>query len=125
MKLSLSDPLRRTILVALVLSAAGIPIQILGGWGYPPIPPGMVITLVGALAALITYRWAAAISLLTGVFILFGFFASGDIAHLAGTANAVVTVGKWLQFVTIVVGTVAALASLVRPPVRRTAVLGS
>jgi hypothetical protein len=125
MKLSLSDPLRRTILVALVLSAAGIPIQILGGWDYPTIPPGMVITLVGALAALITYRWAAAISLLTGAFILFGFFASGDIAHLAGTANAVVTVGKWLQFVTIVVGTVAALASLVRPPVRRSAVLGS
>jgi hypothetical protein len=125
MKLSLSDPLRRTILVALVLSAAGIPIQILGGWDYPTIPPGMVITLVGALAALITYRWAAAISLLTGAFILFGFFASGDIAHLAGTANAVVTVGKWLQFVTIVVGTVVALASLVRPPVRRSAVLGS
>jgi hypothetical protein len=70
-------------------------------------------------------RWAAAISLLTGAFILVGFFASGDIAHLAGTANAVVTVGKWLQFVTIVVGTVAALASLVRPPVRRSAVLGS
>ena len=85
----------------------------------------MVITLVGALAALITYRWAAAISLLTGAFILFGFFASGDIAHLAGTTNAVVTVGKWLQFVTIVVGTVAAFASLVRPPVRRTAVLGA
>jgi hypothetical protein len=125
MKLSLSDPLRRTILVALVLSAAGIPLQILGGWGYPTIPPGMVITLVGALAALVTYRWAAAISLLGGAFILVGFFASGDIAHLAGTANAVVTVGKWLQFVTIVVGTVAALASLVRPPVRRSAVLGS
>jgi hypothetical protein len=125
MKLSLSDPLRRTILVALVLSAAGIPLQILGGWGYPTIPPGMVITLVGALAALVTYRWAAAISLLTGAFTLVGFFASGDIAHLAGTTNAVVTVGKWLQFVTIVVGTVAALASLVRPPVRQTAVLGS
>ena len=121
MKLSLSDPLRQTILVAFVLSAAGIPVQILGGWDYPTIPPGMVITLVGALAALVTNRWAAAISLLTGVFILFGFVATGDIAHLAGTENAVVTIGKWLQLVTIVVGTVAAVASLVRPPVRRSA----
>jgi len=116
MKLSLSDPLRQTILVALVLSAAGIPIQILGGWGYPTIPPGMVITLVGALAALVTNRWAAAISLLVGAFILFGFVATGDISHLAGTENVLVTVGKWLQFVTIVIGTVAAIASLVRPP---------
>ena len=40
MKMSLSDPLRRTILVALVLSSASIPIQILGGWGYPTIPQG-------------------------------------------------------------------------------------
>ena len=125
MKLSLSDPLRQTILIAFVLSAAGIPVQILGGWGYPAIPPGMVITLVGALAALVTNRWAAAISLLTGGFILFGFFASGDVAHLAGTENALVTVGKWLQLVTIVVGTVAAAASLARPPARRSAGVGS
>jgi hypothetical protein len=121
MKLSLSDPLRRTILVALVLSAAGITVQIVGGWRYPTIPPGLVITLVGALAALVPNRWAAAISLLTGGFILFGFFASGDVVHLIGGANAVVTAGKWLQFVAVVVGTAAAVASLVRPPVRRSA----
>ncbi|MGI5126773.1 hypothetical protein ACQEVB_08145 [Pseudonocardia sp. CA-107938] len=118
MKLSLTDPLRRTTVVAFVLSALGIPVQILGGWNYPPIPPGMIITLVGGLVAVLAYRWAPAVSLLAGAFILFGFFASGDVSHLAGTENVLVTIGKWLQFGTIVIGVVAAVASLVRPPVR-------
>lgn len=124
MRPTLSDPLRRTILVGFVLSALGIPLQIIGGWGYPPIPPGMLITLAGGLVAVLPFRWAPALSLLAGAFILFGFVATGDLANLTGAENVAVTAGKWLQLVALVVGTVAAVVSLARPPVHRPAVSG-
>jgi hypothetical protein len=44
---------------------------------------------------------------------------------MTGTENVAVTVGKWLQFVTLLVGTVAAVISMVRPPARRPAATGS
>jgi len=125
MKRTLSNPLRRTILVGFVLSAIGIAIQIIGGWDYPTIPPGMLITLAGGLVAALPFRWAPALSLLFGAFLIFGFVATGDFANMIGTENVAVTIGKWLQFVTILVGTVAAVISLVRPPVRRAAAIGS
>lgn len=51
MKQTLSHPLRLTILVGFVLSALGIPLQIVRGRGHPPIPPGMLITVAGGLVA--------------------------------------------------------------------------
>lgn len=119
MKRMLSDRFRLTILVSVVLSAIGILIQIMGGWDYPVIPPGLIITLVGALAALIPFRWAPILTLLVGAFIIFGFVTVGDFGNMMGTENLVVTVGKWLQFITIVVGTVAGIATLVSPPAHR------
>lgn len=116
MKRTLSDPLRRTILVGFVVSAIGFPIQMIGGWNYPPVPTGLLITLVGGLVAAFPFRWAPVLTLLVGVFLIVGFVATGDFANMTGTENVAVTVGKWLQFVTLLVGTVAAVVSLVRPP---------
>ncbi|GAA5139702.1 hypothetical protein [Pseudonocardia adelaidensis] len=113
----LADRLRRTVLVSLVVSAVGIPVQILGGWDYPVVPPGMLILLVAGAAALLPVRWAPAISLVAGGFILVGFFVVGDAANMLGSQNALVTVGKWVQMVALVVGVVAAVGSLAKPPV--------
>jgi hypothetical protein len=114
----LADRPRRAVLVSLVISAIGIPIQILGGWEYPVVPPGMLILLAAGLVALLPVRWAPAISLVAGGFILVGFFVVGDLANMFGSQNALVTVGKWVQMVALVVGLVAAVGSLARPPAR-------
>jgi hypothetical protein len=114
----LADRLRRTVLVGLVISALGIPIQILGGWEYPVVPPGMLILIAAGLAALLPVRWAPVISMVAGGFVLVGFFVVGDLANMFGSQNALVTVGKWVQVVALVVGVAAAIGSLVRPPVR-------
>jgi hypothetical protein len=118
----LADRLRRAVLVSLVISAIGIPIQILGGWDYPVVPPGMLILLAAGLVALLPVRWAPAITLVAGGFILVGFFVVGDLANMFGSQNALVTVGKWVQMVALVVGLVAAAGSLVRPPARESRV---
>jgi hypothetical protein len=112
----LADRLRRTLLISLVISAFGIPIQILGGWEYPVVPPGMLITLAAGLVALLPVRWAPVISLVAGGFILVGFFVVGDIANMFGSQNLTVTVGKWVQMVALVVGIAAAIRSLVKVP---------
>ena len=114
----LADRFRRAVLVGFVISAVGIPVQILGGWDYPIVPPGLVITLTAGLAALLPVRWAPVISLVGGGFILVGFVLVGDFANMFGSQNAMVTVGKWLQLAALVVGVVAAVGSLVRPPAR-------
>ena len=116
MKRMLSDRLRLIIVVSSVCSALGILVQISGGWDYPPIPPGLLITLAGGIVALIPFRWAPVLTVLVGAFILFGFVAVGDFANMSGTENAAITIGEWLQFVTIVVATGAAVGSLIRPP---------
>jgi hypothetical protein len=112
----LTDRFRRVVLVSFVVSALGIPVQILGGWAYPVVPPGMLITLAAGLAALLPVRWAPVVSLVGGGFIVVGFVAVGDIANMLGSQNATVMTGKWLQMIALVVGVVAAVGSLVRPP---------
>ncbi len=114
----LADRLRRTVLVSLVVAAIGIPIQIVGGWDYPVVPPGMLILLAAGLAALLPARWAPVITLVAGGFILVGFFAVEDVANMFGSQNALVTAGKWVQMIALVVGLAAAAGSLVRPPAR-------
>lgn len=114
----LADRLRRTLLVSMVVSAIGIPIQILGGWEYPVVPPGLLIALAAGLVALLPVRWAPVISLVAGGFILVGFFLVGDVANMFGSQNLTVTVGKWVQMIALVVGIAAAIGSLVKPPVR-------
>jgi uncharacterized membrane protein len=118
MRHALADRFRRAVLVGFVISALGIPVQILGGWDYPVVPPGMVITLVAGLAALLPVRLAPVISLVGGGFILVGFVLVGDFANMFGSQNAMVTAGKWLQLAALVAAVLAAVGSLARPPAR-------
>ncbi|QYN33447.1 hypothetical protein K1T35_33810 [Pseudonocardia sp. DSM 110487] len=114
----LADRPRRAVLVSLLISAIGIPIQIVGGWEYPVVPPGMLILVAAGLAALLPMRWAPVISLVCGGFILVGFVVVGDVANMFGSQNALVTVGKWVQMIALAVGIAAAIGSLVKPPVQ-------
>ncbi len=118
MRTALSDPFRLTAVAGFALSAVGIVLQILGGWEYPAVPPGLLIALAGAVAALPPVRWSPVIAVLAGAFITVGFVLVGDLATLVGDENTAVTAGKWLQFVGVLAGTAAAAVSLVRPPVR-------
>jgi hypothetical protein len=115
-KSTYSDPLRRTAFYGWLLAALGIVLQIAGGWPYPVVPPGLLICLAAAAAALVPWRWAVALSVVAGAFLLFGFVAVGDIGRMLGTENALVTAGKWVQLGGSLAGTAAAVVSLVRPP---------
>jgi hypothetical protein len=105
-----------TILIGFGLGAVGIVLQILGGWDYPVVPPGLLITLAAGGVAVVPMRWAPAVSALAGGFLTVGFVLVGDLARLVGDENALVTAGKWGQLVGVVCGLLAALGSLVRPP---------
>jgi hypothetical protein len=120
-KSTLSDPLRRGVLFGWLLGALGIVLQIAGGWPYPLVPPGLLICLAAAAAALVPWRWAPALSVLAGAFLAFGFVATGDYRHLVGAGSAVLIAGKWLLPIGLLVGTAAAIAALVRPPADRLA----
>jgi membrane-bound ClpP family serine protease len=116
-----SDPVRRAVLYGWLLAALGIVLQIAGGWAYPLIPPGLLIALAAAGAALVPWRWAPVLSVVAGAFLLFGFVATGDYRNLVGAGNAVLIAGKWLLPVGVLAGTAAAVTSLVRPPAGRLA----
>jgi hypothetical protein len=120
-KRTYSDPLRRTAFYAWLLAALGIVLQIAGGWPYPLVPPGLLICLAAAAAALVPWRWAVVLSVVAGAFLLFGFIATGDYRHLFGEENAVLIAGKWVLPIGVLAGTAAAVASLVRPPASRLA----
>ena len=113
---TLSDPLRLTVLAGFGLGAIGIVAQILGGWDYPAVPPGLLIALAGGAAALVPARWSPVPAVLAGAFLTVGFVLVGDLARLVGDENALVTAGKWAQGAGVATGLVAAVASLVRPP---------
>jgi hypothetical protein len=113
---TLTDPLRLVVLAGFGLGAAGIVAQILGGWPYPAVPPGLLIALAGGASALGPGRWPPAVAVVAGAFLTVGFVLVGDVARLVGDENALVTVGKWVQGVGVAAGLLAAVASLVRPP---------
>jgi hypothetical protein len=120
-KQTLTDPLRRGVLYGWLLAALGIILQIAGGWAYPLVPPGLLISLAAAGAALVPWRWAPVLSVVAGAFLLFGFVAVGDYRHLFGDENAVLIAGKWVLPIGVLAGSAAAIGSLVRPPARRVA----
>lgn len=116
MNRTLSDPLRLAVVAGFGLGAAGIVAQILGGWPYPTVPPGLLIALAGAASALGPGRWPPIVAVVAGAFLTVGFVLVGDLARLVGEENVLVTAGKWVQGVGVLAGLLAAVASLVRPP---------
>ena len=114
MRRILADPYRVTAAIALLVATIGVAVQIVGGVNYPVVPPGALILLAGAVFAVVPFRWAPIVSVLAGLFIIFGFVASGDIVHLVNAANATILAGKWVQLIGVVVATPAAVVAVVR-----------
>lgn len=114
MRKVLNDPYRLTVLAGFLVATFGIVLQILGGWNYPVVPPGALIQLAGGLVVLLAFRWSPVVSVLAGAFILFGFVTSGDLVNLVTAHNILVLTGKWLQLITILIATPAAVISIVR-----------
>src|SRR5262245_2116111 len=72
-------PMARTLTVAaLIVATAGFALEIVSGIDVPAIPPGIVIMLAGAgLVAFLPWRWVPLLGTGVGLFLLFGFYASG------------------------------------------------
>lgn len=95
---------RNALLTAagLALCAVGIVLQIAtGADGYPTVPPGVVITVVGALlVAFVSWRFMPIVGLLVGAFISVGAFvtpntgdrlgAPGDFGPFLGTVVQII-----------------------------------
>src|SRR5688572_12281372 len=102
----------------LIVSAAGVVIQIASGHEYPTIPPVFFILLIpAALIVFGPWRWTPVSAVLAGVFLTFGLFASGESARLFGRSQVGLpgaTVGLWVQMLAVVVAAVAAIVATIQ-----------
>jgi hypothetical protein len=104
-------PSARTVLVAgLVTAAAGVVVLILVGVpGFPLIPPGPIILLVGAgLVAFLPWRWAPALGLLAAAFLSVGAVLAGATAAMLATPSVP---GPFVGSVIEVIGLAVALVA--------------
>lgn len=98
----------KATVVALLVAAVGIVIQIVSGVDFPPIPPGPIILLVAAgLVAFGPWRWAPVVGVAVGLFLLVGFFASGQVGPLFDPGWFGRFVGVWVLFLSVIVAIVA------------------
>ena len=111
---------RRTLLLGLVIGAAGIAILWAAGVDFPvAIPPGMLILLTGAaVVAVIRRTWADAIGAFLGLFVIVGFLASGIFGegfdNLLGDNGAAVFLGQVVQLVGVTVAAVEGIGLVSR-----------
>jgi hypothetical protein len=102
----------------LLVSAAGVVIQIASGHAYPTIPPVFFILLIpAALIAFGPWRWTPVSAVLAGLFLTFGLFASGESARLfdrsqVGLSGA--SVGLWVQMLAVIVAAIAAIVATIQ-----------
>lgn len=93
--------------VALVIAAAGVTLQIMSGAAYPTVPPVYFILLVpAAVMAIARTWWAPLLAVFGGVFLTVGLFAAGQTHRLTGTTSAGDAVGLWIQTLAVAVAVV-------------------
>jgi hypothetical protein len=94
--------------VSLVVAAVGVVIQIVSGADYPRVPPVFFILLIPAgLIAFGRWRWTPVLAVLAGLFLTFGFFASGESPRLFDPSRLGDSVGLWVQMLAVIVAAVA------------------
>ena len=112
------SPARRSTLLGLILTAAGIVILKVAGVAMPVVPPGLVLLAVAAvLVATVPRRWAAVVALLVALSEAAGFVASGSASGLVDTASLGVLVGTWTRVVGTFVAVVAGAWAVREPAV--------
>ncbi len=109
------SPAGRLTLVALLLATIGIVIQIVSGVDFPTVPPGLIILLVAAaLVAFGPWRWTPVGGIVVGLFLLVGFFASGQIGPRLDPGWFGRFVGVWVLFLSVVVAVIAGTVATIR-----------
>ena len=98
--------------VALVVAAAGVTLQIMSGAPYPAVPPAYFILLVpAAVIAVARTWWAPMFAVLGGVFLTIGLFAAGQAHRLMGATSVGDAIGLWTQSLAVIVAVVSAIAA--------------
>jgi hypothetical protein len=93
--------------VALVVAAVGVAIQIASGHPYPKVPPAFFILLIPAtLIGFGRWWWAPILAVLSGLFLTFGLFASGATSRLTNPKSFADSFGLWTQTLAVLVATV-------------------
>ena len=112
------SPASKLTVAALLVSAAGVVIQIISGVDYPTIPPVFFILLIpAALIAFGPWRWTPSIAVIASAFLTVGLFGSGTSTRLfnwsliGGPGGSV---GLWIQMLAVVVAGVAAVVATVQ-----------
>jgi hypothetical protein len=102
-------------IAALLVAVVGIVIQIVSGVDFPLVPPGLIMLLVAAgLVAFGAWRWAPVVGIAVGLFLLVGFFASGQIGPLLDLVRFGQFVGVWVLFLSVVAAVVAGTVATIR-----------
>jgi len=102
-------------ITGLVLSAIGVVIQIVSGHPYPTVPPVFFILLIPAsLIAFGRWRWLPISAVLAGLFLTFGLFASGQSGRLINFSKFGDSVGLWIQMLSVIVATIAAIITTIQ-----------
>jgi len=113
-KLPLS-PASKLIVAGLVTAAIGVAIQIISGVPYPKVPPVCFILLIPAgLLVLGRWRWIPIIVILAGLFLIMGLFSSGASVRLFRPGQFGGCIGLWIQMLSVVVATVAAIVATIQ-----------
>lgn len=106
---------RYLTIAGLVVAPLGIGVLILYGVEFPPIPPGVVIPLVGAaLVAGIRRWWSPALGAAVAAFLLIGLVANGSaLGGLSDPGQLAVFTGTALLFLGLIVALVSGIVATV------------
>jgi hypothetical protein len=112
------SPASKLTVAALLVSAAGVVIQMISGFEYPTIPPVFFILLIpAALIAFGPWRWTPSIAVVASAFLTFGLFASGSSARLfnwsliGGPGGSI---GLWIQMLAVIVAGLAGIIATIQ-----------
>ncbi len=108
-------PSRVTLVVGLVVAAAGVMIEYLTGVpGFPAVPPGPIILLVvAAIVALVAARAIVVLGLVAAAFLSVGAVAAGTTAEVLAAPEVIGQfLGALVQVLGLVVALVAGVAAL-------------
>jgi hypothetical protein len=98
------SPVSKATVVALVIAAVGIAIQIAAGTPYPTVPPAFFILLIPAgLIGAGRWWWAPILAVVAWLFLTFGLFAAGQTGRLTHSTSFADSFGLWTQTIAVLV----------------------